>query len=249
MSGGLLVRTTEGLVRRLKGDPSYRLEGEYETRDLVEVLVRRGGQAMRGLFLARRASRAGQPLFSGRRVSLRHGRHATIGASTIIGDDVLMDALSEGGLHLGRNVTIGRGSTLTCTGVVARPGIGIWIGDRTGIGEYAHIGGQGGVRIGSDVIIGPGLRIFSEDHRHDRLDQRIREQGESRREVVIEDDCWLGAGVIVVAGVRIGTGSVIGAGAVVTTDLPARSIAVGVPARVIGTRGVASTPADEERPG
>src|SRR5688572_17504218 len=140
VSGGLLVRTTEGLVRRLKGDPSYRLEGEYETRDLVEVLMRRGGQALRGLFLARRAARAGLPLFSGRRVSLRHGRHATIGTSSIIGDDVLMDALSEGGLHLGRNVTIGRGSTLTCIGVVARPGIGIWIGDRTGIGEYAHIG-------------------------------------------------------------------------------------------------------------
>ena len=249
MSGGLLVRTTEGLVRRLKRDPSYRLEGTYQTRDLVEVLMHRGGQAFRGLFLARRASRASLPLFSGRRVSLRHGRHATIGASTIIGDDVLIDALSEGGLHLGRNVTIGRGSTLTCTGVVARPGIGIWVGDRTGIGEYAHIGGQGGVRIGSDVIIGPGLRIFSENHRYDRLDQRIREQGESRQEVTIEDDCWLGAGVIVVAGVRIGSGSVIGAGAVVTTDVPARSIAVGVPARVIGMRGDTPPSAGDERPG
>lgn len=249
MSEGLLVRTTEGLVRRLKRDPSYRLEGAYETRDLLEVLGHRGRQAVRGLFLARRAARAGLPLFSGRRVSLRHGRHATIGASTIIGDDVVMDALSEGGLHLGRNVTIGRGSTLTCTGVVARPGIGIWIGDRAGIGEYAHIGGQGGVRIGSDVIIGPGLRIFSENHRYDRLDQRIREQGESREQVTIEDDCWLGAGVIVVAGARIGRGSVIGAGAVVTTDLPARSIAVGVPARVIGTRGITPTATDEEQPG
>jgi acetyltransferase-like isoleucine patch superfamily enzyme len=235
-----LRKAVERLIGRLKRDSSYRLDGNYTNGDLVELVMRRAGEATRGAFLARRAREAAWPIFSGRHVRLQHGRLATIGRASIVGDDVLMNALSSDGLHLGANVTIGRGTTLTCTGVFSRPGVGIRVGDRTGIGEYSHIGGQGGVEIGNDVLFGPGIRIFSENHEFAAADRLIRTQGERRGRVTIGDDCWFGAGVTILAGVSIGSGCVVGAGSVVTSDIPARSVAVGVPARVISTRGIAS---------
>jgi acetyltransferase-like isoleucine patch superfamily enzyme len=71
---------------------------------------------------------------------------------------------------------------------------------------------------------------------HGRTDVPIAEQPEPRRGVVIEDDCWLGAGVVVVDGVRIGRGSVVAAGAVVTRDVEPWSVVAGVPAQRVATR-------------
>jgi acetyltransferase-like isoleucine patch superfamily enzyme len=67
-------------------------------------------------------------------------------------------------------------------------------------------------------------------------DRLIAEQGITARGIVIEDDVWLGGGAVVLDGVRIGRGAVVGAGAVVTQDIPPYAIAVGVPARVVGSR-------------
>jgi acetyltransferase-like isoleucine patch superfamily enzyme len=70
-----------------------------------------------------------------------------------------------------------------------------------------------------------------------RTDVPIADQPEPRLGVVIEDDCWLGAGVIVVDGVRIGRGSVVGAGAVVTRDVEPYSVMIGIPAKKVAMRG------------
>jgi hypothetical protein len=113
------------------------------------------------------------------------------------------------------------------------------IGDRSAVGAGSFIGGQGGVSIGDDVIMGAGVRIFSENHEYQALDRPIRAQGETRRGVAIDDDCWIGAGTTIVDGVSVGTGCVIAAGAVVTRSVPPFTIAAGVPARAIGSRQAA----------
>ncbi len=74
------------------------------------------------------------------------------------------------------------------------------------------------------------------NHNFADTSQKIIDQGVTCKGIVIEDDCWLGFGVKVLDGVTIGKGSVIGAGAIVTKDIPPFSIAVGVPARVIKSR-------------
>jgi maltose O-acetyltransferase len=87
------------------------------------------------------------------------------------------------------------------------------------------------VTIGDRVQIGSAVQILAADH---PLDPEARRTGvESGRPVVIEDDVWIGAGAILVPGVTIGTGSVIGAGSVVTRDIPAGVVAVGNPCRVL----------------
>jgi serine acetyltransferase len=249
MSGRpFLVTRTEALIRRLKRDPAYRIEHDYGTRDILEVLLRRGFEAWRGTFLKLRFGRTQGLVFAGRHVVVRHGRRIRAGAALIVGDGALLDALGTGGIHIGNNVTLGRGAALVCTGVVARPGLLIEIGDRTGIGDHCFLSGQGGIQIGSDVLLGPGVRIFSENHRFERLDVPIRSQGEERAPVVIEDDCWIGAGATVLGGVRIRSGTVVAAGAVVTRDTPANSLVMGVPARVTGHRDRPSpSPRDRNR--
>lgn len=96
---------------------------------------------------------------------------------------------------------------------------------------------SGFIKLGNNVIIGPNSVLRAANHIFTDLDKPIRYQGHSGGKIIIEDDCWLGANVIVLKDVTVGKGSVIGAGAIVTKDIPPLSIAVGVPARVIGHRG------------
>ena len=89
------------------------------------------------------------------------------------------------------------------------------------------------IRIGRNTLIGPKVQLLTPHH---PLDPDLRATGrEAGKPITIGDNCWLGGGVIVCPGVRIGNGAIIGAGSVVTRDIPANSVAVGNPARVTRT--------------
>ncbi len=105
------------------------------------------------------------------------------------------------------------------------------MGDRTFINAGVTILDVGRVTIGAEVQIGPGVQLLTPTH---PLDPARRRAGwEAQKPIVIEDGVWLGGGVIVCPGVTIGENSVIGAGAVVTRDVPAGVVAVGNPCRVL----------------
>jgi len=112
----------------------------------------------------------------------------------------------------------------------------ITIGDNTSIGEYAHMWGNGGIFIGNNVLIAAHCCISTLNHNYSEAIINIG--GVTAKPVAIEDDVWLGYNVIILPGVTIGQGSVIGAGSVVTKDIPPYSIAVGNPAIVIKKRVV-----------
>jgi acetyltransferase-like isoleucine patch superfamily enzyme len=113
----------------------------------------------------------------------------------------------------------------------------IEICQETSVGPYTCIAGPGRVHVGEYCMIASHCGIYANNHVFADRSRPIMLQGTTTKGIAIEDDCWLGTGVKVLDGVRIGRGSVIGAGAVVTKDVPPYSIAVGVPAKVIGTRG------------
>ncbi|OOQ57917.1 hypothetical protein BC343_13320 [Mucilaginibacter pedocola] len=199
------------------------------------VLLGRSRQVLRGLFVKILVKSKGL-MFIGTGVKIKHAHLISAGKNLILEDGVYLNALSANGIKLKDNVTIARNSTILCTGVIAHKGIGVSIGNNTGINENAFIGGQGGIEIGDNVIIGPGVKIFSENHVFADADVIIKNQGVTRVGVVIKDNCWIGAGVTIIDGVTIGEGCVIAAGSVVTRSVPPNSIARGVPAKVLKSR-------------
>ena len=158
-------------------------------------------------------------------------------------------------LHLGKNVFVGDRVTI----YQAKDGGPIRLGDRiciyrdgileTGYGGSLSIGNSSGIHprcqfnaylgsihIGSGVDIAPNCAFYAYDHGF-APDRTIREQPlETKGDIIVGDHAWLGVGVIVLSGVRIGKGAVIGAGSVVTNDVPDNAIAVGSPARIVKMR-------------
>jgi len=110
------------------------------------------------------------------------------------------------------------------------------IGDHVGIGEYTLIDGDGGVTIGDLTRIASHVSIIAFNHRFSDKKIPVKLQGKETKGITIASDVWIGTGVRILDGVSIGTGAVIGAGSVVITDVPAYSVAVGVPARVVKSR-------------
>ena len=105
------------------------------------------------------------------------------------------------------------------------------IGDHTRVGLHNTIIGP--VTIGCHVNLAQGITVSALNHNFADSEKRIDEQGVSTSPVVVEDDVWIGANAVVLPGVRVGTHSVVAAGAVVTKDVPPHSIVAGVPAIVI----------------
>jgi maltose O-acetyltransferase len=124
-------------------------------------------------------------------------------------------------------------STAATLELVSLPGGTLEIGERTLVNYGGSIAAAESVRIGARCLIGTHAIIMDNDFHRIEPERRL-ERPESRP-IVIEDNVWLGARVIVLGGVTIGEGSCIGAGSVVNGDIPPRSLAVGVPARVIRT--------------
>jgi acetyltransferase-like isoleucine patch superfamily enzyme len=124
-------------------------------------------------------------------------------------------------------------STAAKLELVAMKGASLEVGERTLLNYGGSIAAADSVRIGARCLIGTHAIIMDNDFHRIEPERRL-ERPESRP-IVIEDNVWIGARVIVLGGVTIGEGSCIGAGSVVIDDIPPRSLAVGVPARVIRT--------------
>lgn len=125
-------------------------------------------------------------------------------------------------INIESNVNFGRGS-------------GIVIGNNSGLGVNAKV--RGPLQIGNDVMMGPDVVILTHSHCHKRTDVPMNLQGDEKpRKVIIGNDVWIGARVIILPGVKIGDGVIIGAGAVVTKDIPDYAIVGGIPARILKYR-------------
>jgi acetyltransferase-like isoleucine patch superfamily enzyme len=184
----------------------------------------------------RAVSRGMSTGFVGKRVQIINRRHVTVGKNVSISHSAMIDGLSRTGVIIGDNVTIDSYAQIKGSGVIRNLGEGVYIGDRTAIGMFNVIWGQGGVRIGSDCLFGPHVQIYSENHIFASPHTPIRDQGELRDPTFIGDDVWIGAGATILAGCLVGDRAVVAAGSVVTKSVAAGSIVAGVPAKRIGTR-------------
>ena len=127
----------------------------------------------------------------------------------------------------GKNINIERGANFGT-------GKGIRIGNNSGIGVNACI--RGPLEIGNDVMMGPEVIIITSNHNHDDISTPMRFQGYKIEPVIIGDDVWIGTRAIILPGKKIGKGAIIGAGAIVTKDVPDYAIVAGNPAKVLKFR-------------
>lgn len=129
----------------------------------------------------------------------------------------------------------GTKSTISFQTRILEPGK-ISIGQRSGLPNWSVIDGRGGLEIGDDCMLGFENIILTSTHRSESVTLPMRDQGMYSAPVKIGNDVWTGCRVVIVPGVTIGDHAIIGAGSVVTNDVPAWAIVGGVPARFIRDR-------------
>ncbi len=223
--------------RIVLGSSSASALARYELATLcVSGIPGAAGLFLRRLVYPSLIQHVGRGTIFGRGVVLRHPGKIRIGDHVVVDDDCVLDGRGESnkGIVVGNNVMMARGIILGC-----KDG-NIEIGNDVGVGAYStiHAIGRSNVRIGNNVVIAAYTYLVGGSHYHfDRIDIPISQQGlDLKGGIKIEDNVWIGARATVLDGVTIGHDAIIGTGAVVTKDVPAYAIAVGVPARVVSMR-------------
>ena len=206
--------------------------------DKLIILSRTGIKFLRGWVRRLFLKEAHGMFLVGKGVQISHGKHIRCGKNVKFEDYSEIHGLCSEGLNFGDYVTISRG-------VMIRPssyyggdlGIGLTMGEHSSIGPYGYVGCSGRITIGKNVMFGPKCSLFAENHMFSDTQTSIKSQGVKQKGITVEDDCWIGSNVTILDGVTIGKGSVIGAGTLVTKDVPAGSVVVDKRVRTIKERG------------
>jgi acetyltransferase-like isoleucine patch superfamily enzyme len=230
------MRSIVNQVIILLGRSNYVIDSKISNWDLFKIIFRRVIQILRGLSLKIRLKSSIGFVFSGRNVKIFHANKIKVGKTFIIQDNVFINALCKDGVIIGDNVTIQDNTTIECTGIISELGEGLIIGNNVGFAHNCFIQVRGNVQIGSNVLFGPGVYLFSENHNFDDLSIFINEQGTNRKGTIVGNGVWVGARSVILDGVNIGSNSIIAAGSVVTKNIPPFEIWGGSPAKKIRSR-------------
>jgi acetyltransferase-like isoleucine patch superfamily enzyme len=190
------------------------------------------GLALRKMLYPTLLGACGRNVVFGQNVVLRHPHKIRIGDNVMIDDNCLIDAKGESnrGITIGSGVFIGRNTILSCKNG------DIDVEDGANIGFNCELFSASRVRIGRDTLLAAYCYVIGGDHDFSDPALPVLEQGRRSAGVDVGDGAWLGAGAKVLDGVTVGSRAVVGAGAVVRDSVPEGAIAVGVPSRIVGTR-------------
>jgi acetyltransferase-like isoleucine patch superfamily enzyme len=223
------------LLKRFRGK-EVEIAAGLSPSQVVLNLVQKGlGPYLRGLLTRPWVGSATGSLFVGRGCKILNKSLLKIGRNVYIGSYSYLDCLSLGGVNIGDSVTIRENCWLQLTSQYDLPGESITIGNNVYIGPRSILGAAAQLTIGDRCQIGANVSFVAENHDFSG-EGDIYDQGVVRKGISIGRDVWMGNNVIVLDGVTVGEGSVIGAGTVLTKSVPARSVVVGVPGRVIRSR-------------
>ena len=216
---------------------SSRFQGNWSASDKRITLLRLSIFFVRGFWQRLFFGKSAGLVLVGHHASIRYARYLETGKDFIVEDFAEINCLCKRKIIAGDRVTIGKYAIIRPSNIYGGSiGEGLKIGNNSNIGPFAYIGCSGYIEIGDNVMISPRVSIYAENHIYAHPEILLKDQGVKVETVIIEDDCWIAAHSIILAGVTIGKGSVIAAGSVVTKSIPPYSIAAGVPAKVIGSR-------------
>lgn len=176
----------------------------------------------------------GSGLILGRGLVVRHPGRIVFGANVAVDDGVFLDAGGSGttGMQFGNGVILSR----NCT--VQGKQDYVVFGERVDVGCNCVFSSVSGITIGASTIIAGNCYVGGARYFHDCLETPIMDQGAySRGAIVVGEKSWIGAGAIILDGVKLGKGVIVGAGSVVTRDAPDYAVLAGVPARILRIRG------------
>lgn len=192
------------------------------------------GLFLRKIFFPALFKKTGKNIIFGRNMTIRHAYKIEIGDNVILDDNTVIDAKGENnrGIKIGHNVFVGRNTLISC-----KEG-NIEIGDFSNIGANTYLISESNLKIGKYVFIaGNGYLVAGGNHSFLEKEIPIMLQPSlSKGGIFIEDNIWIGATVTILDGVKIETGSIIGAAALVNKSIPAYSIAYGVPIEITSKR-------------
>ena len=208
------------MINKIKKDDITKIE-------LVSILSDTSMKILRGLLIKPFFKKSKGIIFVGRRTTIKNKNKITLGKHCKFERGCEVQGLSKKGLVLGDNVTIGHTTMIRPSSYYGvEVGEGLIIGNNSSIGPLGYIGCAGLIEIGDNVMIGPRVSLFAENHNFGLVGQSIKAQGVHQKGIIIENNCWIGSGVIILDGVTIGEGSVIAAGTVVSKDIPPNSIVI-----------------------
>ena len=228
-----MIRTLEKIIQTR--NPQFKFDEGITTLMLLSFVYIQIWNLLRGLQWLLYLKKPKMSLI-GKSVRLYNVARISFGKHLKIGDYVQLSALGTEGIQLGDNVSIGSFSRLIVSTSMHHIGKGIKLGNNVGLGEFAYLGGAGGLSIGDHTIIGQYLSCHPENHVTTEIDELIRLQGVTRIGIEIGKNCWIGAKVTILDGVKIGDGCIVAAGAVVTKSFEPNSVIGGVPAKLIKVR-------------
>lgn len=216
-------------------NPGFTIDQELNSGALIQMIWIQICCMIRGLkviFFFRNP----KGMLLGKRVGFFNLSKIKWGQFLRLGNDVYISALGKKGVQFGDNVSIGAFSRVIVSASMNNMGEQIKIGNNVGIGEFAYLGGAGGLEIGDECIAGQYLSCHPENHNYENPHISIRHQGVSRKGIKIGKNCWIGSKVTILDGVEIGDGCILAAGSVITKSFPKNSIIAGIPAKLIKTR-------------
>src|SRR3954469_590502 len=190
------------------------------------------GLVLRKAFYPMLLGSCGRNVVFGQNVALRHPHKIHIADDVVVDDNCLLDAKGGdgSGIHIGSRVFIGRNSILSCKG--GR----IEVADGANIGFNCEVFSASRVRIGARALVAAYCYVIGGDHDFSDPARSVLDQTRVSAGVSIGDGAWLGAGAKILDGVTVGAGAIIGAAAVVREDVPPGAVAVGIPARIVSSR-------------
>jgi acetyltransferase-like isoleucine patch superfamily enzyme len=190
------------------------------------------GLAMRQLLYPMLLGSCGRNVIFGQHVVLRHPHKICIGSNVVVDDNCLIDAKGDSnrGITVGDGVFVGRNTILSCKNG------DIELGDAANLGFNCEVFSASRVTIGKGVLMAAYTYVIGGEHDFSDPSKSVLEQPRNSAGVAVGNGVWIGAGAKILDGLTIGDNAVIGAGAVVRENVPASAIAVGVPARVVGSR-------------
>lgn len=232
MRGGLRHNMVRYVSRVTGGSSWARWAWQGVVLSLLSGLPSVLGTAVRGWAYRSVVGSIGKGCFIEKDVRLLVPRRIFLGQRVMVGEGCFLDANTpQGRIVLHDDVWLSRGSYI----VVGQGEV--VIDPMSYIGHRCLMYGTSSIHVGRDALLANDVQLICGNHTFARRDIPIRSQPTEGQPIVVEDDVWLGASAIVLGGVTVGRGSVVGAGSVVTRSLPPYSIARGVPAKVVGTRG------------